>query len=101
MSCITGSNAATYRLIRGNRVCPTPSPSPTRQIANCAIGLQHPLAYAMVPKLNLLEVHYEAHIAALEDKIVQAAVVAVLTPIYEAEFLGFSVLQRHVERRPA
>ncbi len=29
-------------------------------------------------------------IAALEDKIVQAAVVAVLTPIYEAEFLGFS-----------
>jgi len=27
-------------------------------------------------------------IAALEDKIVQAAVVAVLTPIYEAEFLG-------------
>jgi RNA-directed DNA polymerase len=29
-------------------------------------------------------------IAALEDKIVQHAVVAVLTPIYEAEFLGFS-----------
>ena len=29
-------------------------------------------------------------IAALEDKIVQAALVAILTPIYEAEFLGFS-----------
>ena len=29
-------------------------------------------------------------IAALEDKIVQAAVAAILTPIYEAEFLGFS-----------
>jgi RNA-directed DNA polymerase len=29
-------------------------------------------------------------IAAIEDKIVQAAVVAILTPIYEAEFLGFS-----------
>jgi group II intron reverse transcriptase/maturase len=29
-------------------------------------------------------------IAALEDKIVQQAVVAVLTPIYEAVFLGFS-----------
>ena len=29
-------------------------------------------------------------IAAIEDKIVQAAVVAVLTPIYEAEFLGVS-----------
>jgi len=29
-------------------------------------------------------------IAALEDKIVQQAVVSVLTPIYEAQFLGFS-----------
>jgi RNA-directed DNA polymerase len=29
-------------------------------------------------------------IAALADKIVQAAVVMILTPIYEAEFLGFS-----------
>ena len=29
-------------------------------------------------------------IAALEDKIVQMAVVAILTPVYEAEFLGFS-----------
>ena len=29
-------------------------------------------------------------IAAIEDKIVQAAVVAILTPVYEAEFLGFS-----------
>jgi RNA-directed DNA polymerase len=29
-------------------------------------------------------------IAALEDKLVQGAVVAVLTPVYEAEFLGFS-----------
>ena len=30
-------------------------------------------------------------IAAIEDKIVQAAVVAILTPIYEAEFLGFQL----------
>lgn len=29
-------------------------------------------------------------IAAMEDKIIQAAVVMLLTPIYEAEFLGFS-----------
>ena len=29
-------------------------------------------------------------IAAVEDKIVQQAVVAVLTPIYETDFLGFS-----------
>jgi RNA-directed DNA polymerase len=35
-------------------------------------------------------VHYARHVAVLEDKIVQAAVVALLTPVYEAEFLGFS-----------
>jgi RNA-directed DNA polymerase len=29
-------------------------------------------------------------VAAIEDKILQTAVVAILTPIYEAEFLGFS-----------
>ena len=29
-------------------------------------------------------------VAAIEDKIVQAAVAMILTPIYEAEFLGFS-----------
>jgi RNA-directed DNA polymerase len=29
-------------------------------------------------------------VAALEDKIVQRAVLAVLTPIYEEDFLGFS-----------
>ena len=29
-------------------------------------------------------------IAAMEDKLVQAAVVIILTPVYEAEFLGFS-----------
>ena len=43
------------------------------RIATTAAGQQRPLG-----------------IAALEDKIVQAAVVALLTPIYEAEFLGFS-----------
>ena len=29
-------------------------------------------------------------IAAMEDKIIQAAIVMILTPVYEAEFLGFS-----------
>ena len=29
-------------------------------------------------------------IASIEDKIVQAALVMILTPIYEAQFLGFS-----------
>jgi retron-type reverse transcriptase len=34
-------------------------------------------------------------IAALEDKIVQRATAAVLSTIYEEEFLGFCVLQKH------
>jgi RNA-directed DNA polymerase len=38
-------------------------------------------------------------VGALQDKIVQRAVVAVLNCIYEEEFLGLSVLQRHIERR--
>ena len=42
--------------------------------------------------------HYAAHIAALEDKIVQKAACAVLNAIYEEDFLGFCVLQRHMER---
>ena len=36
------------------------------------------------------KVHYAAHIAALEDKIVQRAAAAVLNAIYEEDFLGFS-----------
>jgi RNA-directed DNA polymerase len=35
-------------------------------------------------------VHYEATVAALEDKIVQQAVVTILNQIYEEDFLGFS-----------
>ena len=37
-----------------------------------------------------MRVQFAGGMAALEDKIVQAAVAAILTPIYEAEFLGFS-----------
>ena len=36
------------------------------------------------------EVHYEITVAALEDKIVQQAVVTVLNAIYEEDFVGFS-----------
>jgi RNA-directed DNA polymerase len=57
---------------------------------HCAKGLPLPRAYPIVPKRKLSEVHYEGHIAALEDKIVQRAIVAVLNCIYEEEFLGFS-----------
>src|SRR5262249_8659769 len=69
---------------------PTPLPSPTPRIANCGNGLPRPLAFAIIPKLKLREVHYEARIAALEDKIVQKATVAVLNCVYEEMFLGFS-----------
>jgi RNA-directed DNA polymerase len=40
-------------------------------------------------------------VAALEDKIVQRAMATVLNAIYEEDFLGFCVLQRHTERREA
>ncbi|MGH3199717.1 MAG: hypothetical protein ACRDNT_28220, partial [Streptosporangiaceae bacterium] len=34
--------------------------------------------------------HYAASVAALEDKVVQRALVDVLNAVYEADFLGFS-----------
>ena len=34
--------------------------------------------------------HYARHVAALEDKLVQRSVAAVLNAIYEEDFLGFS-----------
>src|SRR5580693_6348015 len=37
-----------------------------------------------------IEVQFDATVAALEDKIVQRATVAVLNAIYEEDFLGFS-----------
>src|SRR5215831_17806127 len=36
------------------------------------------------------KVHYETIVAALEDKIVQQAVVTILNQIYEMDFKGFS-----------
>ena len=42
------------------------------------------------PKRKLHEVHYARHVAALEDKLVQRSVAAVLNAIYEEDFLGFS-----------
>ena len=40
-------------------------------------------------------------VAAVEDKIGQRALAEMLNAIYEEDFLGFSVLQRHRERRTA
>jgi RNA-directed DNA polymerase len=37
-------------------------------------------------------------IAALEDKVVQAATVTILNQIYEEDFLGFCVLQRYTDK---
>jgi len=42
------------------------------------------------PKADGIEVQFDATVAALEDKIVQRATVAVLNAIYEEDFLGFS-----------
>src|ERR1700688_1515857 len=41
-------------------------------------------------KCLLSEVQYEATVSALEDKILQRAVVSVMNAIYESDFLGFS-----------
>jgi RNA-directed DNA polymerase len=46
----------------------------------------------------LNKVLYAATVAALEDKVVQRAALAVLNEIYEEDFLGFCVLQRHGKR---
>jgi hypothetical protein len=46
------------------------------------------------PQTQIEQVHYAAHIAALEDKIVQRATVAVLNAIYEEDFLGFPSASR-------
>jgi RNA-directed DNA polymerase len=80
--------------------------------------------YAEYLEANLLDLHARVHtayralpsrrkyipksdgrqrplgIAAIEDKIVQAAVVTILTPIYESEFLGFQ-LRFPTEAQPA
>ena len=37
-------------------------------------------------------------IPALEDKLVQQAVVTILNQIYEEDFLGFCVLQRYTDK---
>src|SRR6516162_2118403 len=89
-SSITGLNTVSYQHKEGNQACHMPLRSPTRQVAHCRNGLQPPLACPLIPKPNLREVHYEGHIAALEDKIVQRATAAVLNAIYEEDFLGFS-----------
>jgi RNA-directed DNA polymerase len=63
------------------------------------LGTLHPslhrCAYRALPSRRVYSRKPEGEqrplgVAAIEDKIVQAAVVSILTPIYEAEFLGFN-----------
>ena len=62
----------------------------TMWIGVCENGLQTPAIFTRHPKRELHEVHYARCVAALEDKIVQRAVVALLNAIYEEDFLGVS-----------
>jgi RNA-directed DNA polymerase len=43
-----------------------------------------------IPKVGWPRVQFDGYVAALEDKIVQRAVVALLNAIYEEDFLGIS-----------
>src|SRR5438128_8272527 len=60
---------------------PSP-PGPDRSVSSVAVTRTY------IPKADGKQ--RPLGIAAIEDKIVQAAVVMILTPIYEAEFLGLS-----------
>src|SRR5258708_8035730 len=75
---------------RASSRCVTVLSTPFRSILFRGIGLPTRPASPYVPKPELNKVHYEVHVAALEDKIVQRATVAVLNCIYEEDFLGFS-----------
>ena len=62
----------------------------TMWIDACENGLQTRAIFTRHPKRELHEVHYARCVAALEDKIVQRAVAALLNAIYEEDFLGVS-----------
>src|SRR3954452_3997237 len=87
---ITGSSMVMSMPGSAARECPMRLPSPTRLIRNYAPGLPHRHISRHNPQPLLNEVLYAARVAALEDKIVQKATVAVLNAIYEEDFLGFS-----------
>ena len=57
---------------------------------DCAIGYAAQPGFTRHHKRDWRKVHYEASVAALEDKLVQYAVVTILNQIYEEDFLGFS-----------
>ena len=56
----------------------------------CGNGSQTRAIFTRHPKRQLHEGHYARCVVALEDKIVQRAVAALLNAIYEEDFLGFS-----------
>ena len=67
-----------------------PSRSMTSWIDAYENGSPTPPIFIHHPQSKLHEVHYDAHVAALEDKIAQGATVMVLNAIYEGDFVGFS-----------
>src|SRR5215472_16176520 len=68
----------------------TPSPSTGISIGAFENGSQIQAIFIHHPQRELHEVHYARCVAALEDKIVQRAMAAVLNGIYEEDFVGFS-----------
>ena len=66
------------------------SPSRPRSSRTAASASRTPPTFPPKPKPLLQEEQFDVTVAALEDKILQRAVVEVLNAVYEADFLGFS-----------
>src|SRR6516162_1784921 len=89
-SSTTGSNAASFQPCNASRMRLTPSRSTPSWISAFENGPSIQPIFVYHPQGKLHEVQYARRVVALEDKIVQRAVAAMLNAIYEEDFLGFS-----------
>src|SRR6516162_7399150 len=89
-SSTTGSNAASFQPCNASRMRLTPSRSTPSWISAFENGPSIQPIFVYHPQGKLHEVQYARCVVALEDKIVQRAVAALLNAIYEEEFLGVS-----------